>query len=118
MGVFVGVQVLQQSADIGWAARDKVKIGRRYIGIASIHVTVEQAERDESVQEIAGAAFVNPNLIPKPIKLEGAIGERAKDIEFNRAQQRLRFSERIPKLHDALWRERGSLYLAPSCKPV
>ena len=64
------VEVLQQAAEISWLAAIKIKIEFGIVSVSSVGVAPERAERDQRVEEIARAAFVNAGPACEGRKIE------------------------------------------------
>ena len=50
--------MVQEAADISWFVPIEIKVDIRLIGIAANPVTLEEFERDQCVEKVAGAARV------------------------------------------------------------
>ena len=66
---------LQHATDICRLIAIEVKVGLGRIGVTSPSVAHEHAERDERIQEIAGATFVNVDPLSEGFRIERSVGK-------------------------------------------
>src|SRR5262249_18362290 len=96
------VEVIDEPADIRRPSADEIALTVRGIRIEPMPISVEQAERNERVKEIARAALVDLDLGAQRHGIERSLSECREDTELNRAEQRLRFFEGVAHAQDAV----------------
>src|SRR3982074_3171604 len=89
----VRIEVLQLSADIGRLVAVEIQIGRRSVGVAAASIPFEHPERHQRVEEVAGTALMDSDLLRQRVQMERFRRKRSEHAKFCRAQQRLGSSE-------------------------
>src|SRR3546814_7143060 len=64
-----GVGHLQDAANIGGLVAVEIEIGRRGIGVSAV-APVQHPQRDERIEEVAGAPFMEPEPPPQRLAVE------------------------------------------------
>jgi hypothetical protein len=67
-------------------------------------IAPERTERDQGIEEVACAAFVNSGPTRESRKIVGTFGQHREYVELHGAQQGLRSPERVCDLKDLFWR--------------
>ena len=107
------VEVLQQASEISWLAAIEIKIEFGIISVSPVGVAPERTERDQRVEEVARAAFVNSGPARESRKIERTFRQHREYAELHRAEQCFRSPERVSDLKNPFWR-----LVLPPCRPV
>ncbi|HWA84855.1 MAG TPA: hypothetical protein VG710_01420 [Opitutus sp.] len=100
------IRHLEDAADVGRFFPVEKEGGLGSVAVA-VAFTLEKAERDERIEEIAGGAFVQAEPAAQALEFFGAAGELGEDLHLDRAQERFRGPEGEAGLQDFLGRGRG-----------
>jgi hypothetical protein len=93
----------------------EIEIGLRSIGVATVVIPFEHAERHQRVEEVASTAFVDSDLLRKRVQIERSLRKRSEHAKLGRTQQRLGSSERKAELHNSVGRDEGYFHeLSPA----
>jgi len=76
--------------------------GGSCVRVSAFRIAIKQAKRNECIQEIACTARMKTDVPAQRLKRKGAIGQRVKYPELNRAKKSLGFSEGVGQRNDAL----------------
>src|SRR5437588_12914489 len=88
-----------------------MEVGGRRVEIDS-SLPSKQAERNQSVEEVACASRVQIETLLQRLSVEWSDGKLGEEIELDSAQQCLRSPEGDTQLHDVLGRNLGKLLRA------
>src|SRR5262249_41624147 len=83
VSVVSGIEMLQQPTKIGRCVAHEIQIGLGRVHVVACLIPMKQAKRDQGIEEIAGASWMNPSSAGKNGKLQSACRERREDIEFH-----------------------------------
>ena len=99
------VHHLKHAAAISGLIAVEIELGLGRVGVAPIGKALQHAERDERVEEVAGAALVQSERLAQLRKAHRpARGKAGEQAELDRAQKRLRTPERAAELEDLIGR--------------
>jgi hypothetical protein len=83
----------------------EIELGLGCVGVAPICKTLQHAERDERIEEVAGAALVQSERLAQLGKVHRpARGKAREEAELDRTQERLRAPECAAELEDLVGR--------------
>src|SRR3546814_7000921 len=98
-----GVGHLQDAADIGGLVAVEIEIGRRGIGVSAV-APVQHPQRDERIEEVAGAPFMEPEPPPQRLAVERSRSKLGAQAELDGPQQSLPATDAAADLHDGIGR--------------
>src|SRR5688572_18625134 len=98
------VQMLQQASKIGRLVAIEITIEFRIVSVSSVGVAPERTERDQRVEEVARAAFVNADPARESRKIERTLRQHREYAELHRTEQCFRSPERVSDLKNPFWR--------------
>jgi hypothetical protein len=98
-----GVEVSQQFAEIGRLAAIKIAIAVGRVAVSILPVPIQQAERDECIEEVASTTFVNADPANQAVEVLRAFGKDREYVKLNGAQQRLRSPEGVADIENSAW---------------
>ena len=70
------VKMFQEAAEVGRLAAIKIVIEFRLVAVASVRISPECAERDQRVEEIVGATFMNSGTACQGLEVKRIVGKR------------------------------------------
>jgi hypothetical protein len=81
--------MLQLASYVGGFAAIKVEVSVRHIGVMTGGITIEHAQGNKCIEEVARAAFMDASAFARNLEIEWSVSEHGKESKFDRAQQRL-----------------------------
>src|SRR5215467_716292 len=108
--VQLGVGMVQFSADISVLTAIEVEIAISAVGVKTVLVALEKADRHKRIEEIPGAAWIDGYSVPQLFESERSFSEYGKQSQLNRTQDDLCLSECKGKILDPVGSERRSVH--------
>src|SRR5262249_23443225 len=99
-----GAHHLQHATQVRRLGAIQVQVGRRRIGILAL-LALEHAQSNQGVEKIARAALVKLEPGPNLLQRQRPPGQRGKESQFHRAEQRLGTPVAKAQLHDRIGRD-------------
>ena len=69
LAVLTRIQIFQQATDVAWPVAVQVKRGLGRIDVAACRIAIDEAKRDECVEEVLCAALIDAELQPQLFRI-------------------------------------------------